>query len=46
VFGKVLAFVQQHSKSCRMKDTAGKLILTIDNITSVEKAIGFLQPLQ
>ncbi len=45
VFGKILLFVQQHSKSCRMKDTAGKLILTLENINSVEKAIDFLQPL-
>jgi transcription-repair coupling factor (superfamily II helicase) len=39
VFGKILTFVQIHSKQCRMKDTAGKLILTISNITSVEAAI-------
>jgi transcription-repair coupling factor (superfamily II helicase) len=44
VFGKVLSFVQAHSKQCKMKDTAGKLILTIENITSVEKAIEMLQP--
>lgn len=45
VFGKILLFVQQHAKSCRMKDTAGKLILTLENINSVDKAIDFLQPL-
>jgi transcription-repair coupling factor (superfamily II helicase) len=39
VFGKILTFVQTHSKQCRMKDTAGKLILTINNIASVEAAI-------
>lgn len=39
VFGKILTFVQTHSKQCRMKDTAGKLILTITNIASVEAAI-------
>jgi transcription-repair coupling factor (superfamily II helicase) len=44
VFGKILSFVQSHSKKCRMKDTAGKLILTIEDITSVEKAIEILQP--
>ena len=42
VFGKILTFVQIHSKQCRMKDTAGKLILTISNITSVEAAIVIL----
>ncbi|HLZ17423.1 MAG TPA: TRCF domain-containing protein, partial [Cyclobacteriaceae bacterium] len=45
VFGKILSFVQQHSKMCRMKDTAGKLILTLENIHSVEQAIKFLEPL-
>ncbi len=39
IFGKILTFVQIHSKQCRMKDTAGKLILTITNIASVEAAI-------
>lgn len=45
IFGKILAFVQSHSKKCRMKETTGKLILTIEDITSVEKAIEILQPL-
>jgi len=45
VFGKILALVQQHSKTCRMKDTAGKLILTVENIGSVESALEILQPL-
>ncbi len=45
VFGKILAFVQQHGKTCRMKDTAGKLILTIENIGSVDEAVQVLQPL-
>jgi len=45
VFGKILAFVQSHSKKCKMKDTSGKLILTIEDITSVQKAIEMLLPL-
>jgi transcription-repair coupling factor (superfamily II helicase) len=45
LFGKILAFIQQHSKTCRMKDSAGTLILTIENITSVDQAIQVLQPL-
>lgn len=45
LFGKILAFIQQHSKSCRMKDSGGTLILTIENITSVDQAIQVLQPL-
>src|SRR5258708_7956599 len=39
VFGKVLKFVQSHPRQCRMKETSGKLVLTIENILSVEAAI-------
>ncbi|MBK5279521.1 MAG: transcription-repair coupling factor [Bacteroidia bacterium] len=39
VFGNILSFVQSHPKLCRMKDTNGKLILTIENIPSVEVAM-------
>lgn len=45
VFGKVLQFVQSNSKRCRMKDTGGKLILTIDKIESVEDALKTLADL-
>jgi transcription-repair coupling factor (superfamily II helicase) len=38
-FGKVLAFVQANSRRCKMKDTGGKLILTIDKIGSVDDAL-------
>jgi transcription-repair coupling factor (superfamily II helicase) len=42
IFGKILAFVQSHPKQCRMKDTSGKLILTIEKIMSVESALTIL----
>ncbi|GHN00022.1 transcription-repair-coupling factor [Cytophagales bacterium WSM2-2] len=45
LFGRILAFVQQHSKTCRMRDTAGKLTLTVENIKSVNAALETLQPL-
>jgi transcription-repair coupling factor (superfamily II helicase) len=45
VFGKILTFVQTHSKQCRLKDVAGKLILTIEDISSVNAALEILQPL-
>ncbi len=45
VFGRVLRFVQTNSKKCRMKDTSGKLILTIEDITSVDQAIDLMKPL-
>ncbi len=45
VFGKILAFVQSHSKQCRLKDVAGKPILTVEDITSVDAALELLKPL-
>lgn len=45
VFGKVLAFVQSRAIKCRLKDTSGKLILTIENIDSVDNALEILEPL-
>jgi transcription-repair coupling factor (superfamily II helicase) len=45
VFGKILAFVQQHSKTSRMKDTAGKFTLTIENINSVDSGVNLLSPI-
>ncbi|HZY80503.1 MAG TPA: transcription-repair coupling factor [Cyclobacteriaceae bacterium] len=39
IFGKVLQFVQSNSRRCKMKDTNGKLILTIDKIASVNDAL-------
>jgi transcription-repair coupling factor (superfamily II helicase) len=45
IFGRVLSFVQTHTKRCRMKDMAGKLILTIESIGSVEAATEILGPL-
>lgn len=45
IFGKILAFVQTNSKRCRMKDSMGKLILTIENIPTVDSAISLLEPL-
>jgi len=45
VFGKVLLFVQGHSRLCRLKETGNKLILTVEAIPSVESAIQILGPL-
>ncbi len=45
LFGKILSFVQQHSKTSRMKDTAGKLTLTIESVGSVDNAVNLLAPL-
>jgi len=45
VFGKVLSFVQGHSRRCRLKETGSKLMLTIDAIPTVDSAIEILGPL-
>ncbi|MGE0588762.1 MAG: transcription-repair coupling factor [Cyclobacteriaceae bacterium] len=45
VFGKVLEFVQKHPRKCKLKDMSGKLILTIEDISSVDEALVILQPL-
>jgi transcription-repair coupling factor (superfamily II helicase) len=45
VFGRVLSFVQGHSKRCRLKESGSKLLLTVETILSVENAIEILGPL-
>ena len=45
IFGGILAFVQSHSKQCRLKDQTGKPSLLIENISSVEGALRILGPL-
>ncbi|MEK6781084.1 MAG: transcription-repair coupling factor [Bacteroidota bacterium] len=42
IFGHILTFVQRHPKQCHMKDTGGKLILTIEDILNVDTAIEIL----
>lgn len=45
VFGKILVFAQAHPKRCKLRDVAGKPILTIEEIQSVDAALDILQPL-
>ncbi len=42
IFGKILSFVQQHPRQCKMRDSGGKAMLFIDSIKSVDAAIDFL----
>lgn len=42
VFGQILNFVKAHSRQCRMRESAGKAMLVIENITSVDAAIDLL----
>lgn len=41
-FGKILSFVQKHSRQCKMKDSGGKAMLVVDNIKTVDVAIELL----
>ncbi|MGW8123424.1 transcription-repair coupling factor [Roseivirga echinicomitans] len=43
VFGKVIAYVQAHPRSCHMKEHKTRLILRIDEVLTVRKAIEILQ---
>ncbi|MBT1706378.1 transcription-repair coupling factor [Chryseosolibacter indicus] len=42
VFGKILNFVKAHSRQCKLKDQAGKAMLLIDDIKTVDAAIELL----
>lgn len=42
VFGKILQFVQTHSRQCKMRDQSGKPMLVVDNIQKVDSAIELL----
>lgn len=41
-FGTILNFVKTHSRQCKMKDSGGKAMLVIENITTVNSAIELL----
>ncbi|MDQ3046767.1 MAG: transcription-repair coupling factor [Bacteroidota bacterium] len=43
-FTKVLKYVQQNPRLCKMKETNGKLTLSFENIKSVDAAIAALRP--
>ncbi len=45
VFGKILSFAQSNQKRCRLKESGSKLLLTVENILSVESAIEIMAPL-
>lgn len=42
IFGTILSFVQKNAKQCKVRDTAGKAMLIIENIKSVNNAIDIL----
>jgi transcription-repair coupling factor (superfamily II helicase) len=42
VFGRILQFVQQNPRQCKMRDQAGKAMLVIDRVETVDRAIDIL----
>ena len=42
IFGQILQFVQSHSRQCKMRDQAGKAMLVIEDVKSVDNAIDLL----
>lgn len=42
-FGQILNFVKLNGRQCKVRESAGKAILVIENITSVDAAIALLQ---
>jgi transcription-repair coupling factor (superfamily II helicase) len=46
VFGQILQFVQVHSRRCKMRDLAGKALLIIEDINSVDSAIDILAQME
>jgi transcription-repair coupling factor (superfamily II helicase) len=43
VFGQILSFVKTHPRQCKLKDTAGKAMLVIENISTVNAAIDLMR---
>ncbi|SDK79604.1 transcription-repair coupling factor (superfamily II helicase) [Catalinimonas alkaloidigena] len=41
-FGRILDYVQRHPKTCRMRETSKRLILTVQHVNSIEKAATIL----
>jgi transcription-repair coupling factor (superfamily II helicase) len=46
VFGKILQYVQSHNKLCKLKDQAGKAMLVIEHVKSVNQAIEIFSHMQ
>jgi transcription-repair coupling factor (superfamily II helicase) len=42
IFGQILSFVQKHPRQCKVRDTAGKAMLIVENIQTVDAAIDIL----
>lgn len=43
VFGQILSFIKTHPRQCKMKDSAGKAMLLVEEIKTVDSAIDLLK---
>jgi transcription-repair coupling factor (superfamily II helicase) len=43
VFGQILNFIKAHPRQCKMKDSAGKAMLVVEQIKTVDSAIDLLK---
>ncbi len=46
IFGNVMKFVQQHSKTCKIKEHKNRLILSIDQVLHIQKAQHLLKEMK
>ncbi|WP_114748791.1 transcription-repair coupling factor [Pleomorphovibrio marinus] len=46
VFGKIMQFIQQRSRQCKIKEHKKRLILTIAGVSSIEEAMKWLKDME
>ncbi len=46
VFGKIMKFAQVHSKACKIKEHKNRLILTIEGVSTIQKAQKVLEEMK
>jgi len=46
VFGNMMKFVQIHPKSCKIKEHKNRLILSVDQVLSIQKAQHLLKEMK
>ena len=46
IFGSIMKFVQLHPKSCKIKEHKNRLILSVDQVLSIQKAQHLLREMK
>lgn len=46
IFGSIMKFVQTHARSCKIKEHKNRLLLSIDEVTSIQKAQHLLEEMK